>query len=45
MKKKYSNPTIQVIECKTQQFMMMSNLGSTNQTSGNLAPEFYFDED
>ncbi len=36
MKKKYINPDMCVIEMKTQHMMMMSNLGSTDATSGNL---------
>ena len=36
---------MEVIEIKTQQFLMMSNLGTTDATSGNLSPEFTFDEE
>lgn len=45
MKKTYSNPTIEVIAVKTQQFMMMSILGETNSTSGNLARDNDFDDE
>jgi hypothetical protein len=47
MKKTYIIPAIQVVEVKTQQFLMMSDLGSTNSTSGNLSREgsFWDDED
>ena len=43
MKKTYQNPTIKVIKIQATQQMLAGSPtygGSTNQTSGNLAPEF-----
>ena len=36
---------MEVVEIKTQQFLMMSVLGETNEASGNLAPEMLLTED
>ena len=36
---------MEVVEIKTQQILMMSNLGETNETNGNLAPELFGGED
>lgn len=43
MKKTYQNPTMEVIEIKVHQFMMMSVLGETDETSGNLGRESDYD--
>ncbi len=43
MKKQYVNPLVEVVEIKTQQILMMSNLGSTDATSGNLSRDFILD--
>ena len=43
MKKTYQNPTIKVIKIQATQQMLAGSPtygGSTDQTSGNLAPEF-----
>ena len=47
MKKTYIIPTLEVVRVQTQQMLASSPGygGSTDATSGNLAPEFYFDED
>ena len=37
MKKIYINPTTQIVELKTQQNMMLTASGTTNETSGNLS--------
>lgn len=34
---------MEIITMKVQQLMMLSNNGSTDSTSGNLAPEYDFD--
>lgn len=44
MKRTYVNPTVDIVVMKTQQFMMMSNLGTTDETSGNLARELGGDD-
>ena len=40
MKKTYKIPAMEVVEIKTQQILMLSNLGETEARSGNLAPAF-----
>ena len=40
MKKTYKIPAMEVVEIKTQQILMMSKLGETNEINGNLAPAF-----
>jgi len=42
-KKKYVNPSMEVVELKMQQFLMMSNLGSTDENHGNLSREDDYD--
>lgn len=46
MKKTYSKPTLEVVKMQTQQMLALSTNGSTDLTSGNLAPEYdgYWDE-
>ena len=39
MKQTYNNPSMEIIEINIQQILMMSTLGTTDATSGNLAPE------
>ncbi len=39
------NPNIRVVEMKTQRMMMMSNLGTTDATSGNLGRDYDFEEE
>jgi len=43
MKKKYANPSMDVVEIKTQQILMMSTLGSTNAADGNLSRDLFID--
>ncbi len=45
MMKTYINPNMRVVEMKTQRMMMMSNLGTTNATSGNLGRENDFEDE
>lgn len=43
MKKTYQKPTMELMEAEVEQFMMMSVLGETDETSGNLGRESDFD--
>ena len=48
MKKTYISPVMDVIEIEKQTLLAGSDLGnngSTDATSGNLAPEFFFDDE
>ena len=45
MKKTYINPSLEIINEETQQFMMLSTLGTTEETSGNLGREFDLDDE
>jgi hypothetical protein len=45
MKQTYINPELRIVTLKTQQFMMMSILESTAETSGNLSREFDYDDE
>ena len=45
MKKTYNIPSMEIVEIKTQQILMMSTLGTTDVTSGNLAPELDVNSD
>ena len=43
MKKTYQKPTMELMEAEVEQFMMMSVLGETDETSGNLGRESDYD--
>ena len=47
MKKTYKNPAMQIVKIQTAQIIASSPGygGTTTETSGNLAPEFIFDEE
>lgn len=45
MKKTYQKVSMQIIEINTQALLMMSTLGTTDKTSGNLARDYDFDDD
>jgi len=40
MKKTYCKPTLEVVKIETQQMLALSTQSGTNESSGNLAPEF-----
>lgn len=45
MKQTYINPELKVVKLQTQQFMMLSTLGTTEATSGNLSREFDYEDE
>ncbi len=45
MKKDYINPNMRVVTMKTQRMMMISKLGTTEATSGNLGRENDFEDE
>ena len=45
MKKMYMTPSLETVKIQTLQFMMMSTLGETDATSGNLVREFDMESD
>lgn len=45
MKQTYINPELKVVKLQTQQFMMLSTLGTTNATNGNLSREFDYEDE
>ena len=44
MKKKYKNPSLTVVEIQPEQFIAMSTLGITEETSGNFGREATFSD-
>ncbi len=45
MKKTYINPNMRVVTMKTQQMMMLSAIGTTEETSGNLGRDYDFEDE
>ncbi len=45
MKKIYSTPSFRVKTMRPRKMLMMSNLGSTNETSGNLSRDIDFEDE